>query len=443
MVNISIDTKKVVKGMKAMHAGGQPPLGGANQTEYIHYITEAGIPFSRLHDVGGYFGGGRYVDIPNVFRNFDADENDPDSYDFAFTDFLLKVLVDANVEPYYRLGITIENFVNIKAYHTAPPKDYHKWARICEHVIRHYTEGWANGFYYNIRYWEIWNEPEGVPVEHGDEKAMWSGTAEQFFELYDVAAKHLKACFPHIKIGGYGSVGFNAVAPLETIDPETHQKVTVEPNAAEKWWLQFFYDFFAYIKERNTPIDFFSWHSYNTAWRIAKMDAWLHETLQEMGYGDIETHLNEWNPCYHNTLHKNAAMIAATMIALQHGHTDVCCIYDMKTTSGPWAPLFDLNTHKPKHGYYSMVAFNTLYQLKNQVQTTCDEEKLYVLGASDGNRHAMMIANVSGARKQLSIEGVNEKTARYYALDKERLLSWAPNAKEIDDDMVILIEWQD
>ena len=50
--------------------------------------------------------------------------------------------------------------VGIKPYHTFPPKDPEKWARICEHIIRHYTEGWADGYHYNIRYWEIWNEPE-------------------------------------------------------------------------------------------------------------------------------------------------------------------------------------------------------------------------------------------------------------------------------------------
>ena len=40
---------------------------------YKPYMTEAGIPYSRLHDVGGWMGGGLYVDIPNLFRDFDAE----------------------------------------------------------------------------------------------------------------------------------------------------------------------------------------------------------------------------------------------------------------------------------------------------------------------------------------------------------------------------------
>ena len=74
--------------------------------------------------------------------------------------YLIAAIVNAGVEPYYRLGITIEHQAYIKPYHTFPPKDPEKWARICEHIIRHYTEGWADGYHYNIRYWEIWNEPE-------------------------------------------------------------------------------------------------------------------------------------------------------------------------------------------------------------------------------------------------------------------------------------------
>lgn len=72
-------------------------------------------------------------------------------------------------------------------------------------VIRHYNEGWADGYHYGIKYWEIWNEPDNGDPGHNQ---MWMGTAEQFYELYDVAAKHLKACFgDSIKVGGYGCSG--------------------------------------------------------------------------------------------------------------------------------------------------------------------------------------------------------------------------------------------
>ena len=102
--------------------------------------------------------------------------------------------------PFYRLGVTIENNYQLHPYRVKPPKDFHKWAEICCHIVRHYNEGWANGFHYGIKYWEIWNEPESP--------AMWQGTDEEFFELYAIAAKELRRQFPHLKIGGYGISGF-------------------------------------------------------------------------------------------------------------------------------------------------------------------------------------------------------------------------------------------
>lgn len=420
---IKIDLSKKLGKMKPMHGGGQPPLLG-HETTHFHYMTEAGIPYSRLHDVGGPYGGGRYVDIPNLFRDFDADENDPASYDFTFTDLLMKALVEAKVEPYFRLGITIENAWDIKTYRTDPPKDYAKWARICEHVIMHYTEGWADGFHYHIKYWEFWNEPEG--------EMMWKGSYEDFYRLYDVLAKHLKPRFPNIAIGAYGSWGFRAIVP-DKDKPST---------AFEYRVVEFFEGFFKYIKEHNTPIDFFSWHSYLSTKRTVYQDEWLHKKLTEFGYGDLETHINEWNTNHYEFGHASqSAACTATMIAMQNGHPAVMCIYDMRTNTAPYCPLFDIRTHKPIHTYYALVAFNALYKLGTQVETVCDTEDLYVLAASDGKKNALLISNQTGEAKPLQIEGVDLTDARFYVLDEERLLSWAPNANMLQHNEVVLIEW--
>ena len=425
MSRIQIDLATSVKKMKPMHAGGQPPVTSTASDCFFHYLSEAGIPYSRLHDVGGAFGQGKYVDIPNIFRDFDADVNDPASYDFTFTDLLIGQLFKAGVEPYFRLGVTIENAAHVKSYWLDPPKDYQKWAEICEHIVRHYTEGWAGGYHYPITYWEIWNEPDNPAG------MMWTGSNEDFYRLYEVAAKHLKACFPHLRIGGYGATGiYGCHLPHK------------ERNEGDKRLHEFFEGFMDHVKESGAPLDFFSWHNYAEASYIITCDAWLRAEMDRRGFADVELHLNEWDPYAEElgTAH-HSAEIAAVMIGMQHGHEAVCCIYDMRTNNAPYCPFFHPITHKPIHGYYSAVAFNALYQLGTQAKSTCDTKDLHVLAASDGKSHAMLLSNLTGKAQKLQIEGVDLSRARYHVIDSERLLSWSPAVQSIENNQVLLIEW--
>ena len=60
----------------------------------------ARIPYSRNHDSGiiSIYGGPYSHDISKIFRDFDADENDPASYDFACTDEAILSCLDAGTE---------------------------------------------------------------------------------------------------------------------------------------------------------------------------------------------------------------------------------------------------------------------------------------------------------------------------------------------------------
>ena len=127
---IAVDFTRETGPVKPVNAVGQPPITSLVTHDMFHYLKEAGIPYSRLHDTYGEYGSSVYVDIPNIFRDFDADEEKPENYDFAFTDILIRNLIANGVEPFYRLGVTIENYPQIRTYRIHPPKDEHKWARI-------------------------------------------------------------------------------------------------------------------------------------------------------------------------------------------------------------------------------------------------------------------------------------------------------------------------
>ena len=96
---------------------------------------------------------------------------------------------------------------------------------------------------------------------------------------------------------------------------------------------------------------------------------------------------------------------------------------------------------KLSQAYYDMVAFNTLYKLRDQVEASSDTEKLHVLAASNGKKSALLISNLTAETQNLTIDGVDLENARISVIDDKRLLSWAHNADEIESNAVMLIEW--
>ena len=376
------------------------PLHGINNGPLALYAppkgyAEAGIPFCRLHDTGGPFGGAHYVDIPNVFPDFNADPSDPESYDFAFTDALLRQLHAAGTEPFYRLGITIENNWRIKAYHTAPPKDYEKWAEICLGIIRHYNEGWANGLRLGIRYWEIWNEPENPP--------MWSGTQEEFFALYITAARRIKSVFPQLKVGGYGSCGFYAI---------TRKDATPAFKVFSAWFEAFLNHLTAPVTK--APLDFFSWHLYtNDPEEIVIHARHVKEQLLAKGLTDTECIFNEWNyipgkggqqALMNMKEAPGAAFIAAAFCLMQESPIDKSMYYDGKPTSN-YCGIYYYPTIFFTHAYYSFLAWNQLYQLRKMVRLEGTlPSKCYAAAATNEAETALLIVNNGDTCRTMTLE---------------------------------------
>ena len=396
MARITVDMNNVVGQVRPLHGINNAPIIGAND-KLFHYLGEAGIPSSRLHDTGGSFGGHVFVDIENIFRNFDADVNDPASYDFAFTDWLLNALHAQGVEPFYRLGCTIENYHYIRPQHILPPKDPQKWAEICAHIVAHYNDGWADGFNLGIRYWEVWNEPDNTPDIK--DNPMWKGTMEEYFDLYTIASKHLKARFPHLKIGGYGSCGFYAMNNVD-VSQIAHS------SSRTDYFIEFFHKFLKHISENDAPMDFFTWHSYAGLKDNVMFASYPRKYLDEYGYKDCEIHLNEWNPCVplRGTL-RDAANILSMMIALHSTPTDMLMYYNFNANSG-YCGAVDPLTKNPFKAFYAFHYFGGLYALGNCVECVSDTAKLYALAATDGEKKAVVLCNHSDAPVTVNLSGI-------------------------------------
>lgn len=412
-MNISIDFSHSLGKIKPMHA-----INNVQTVPYDFYggldlLAKANVPYARLHDTGGAYGGARYVDIANVFPNFDADENDPESYDFTFTDVLLSSMIEKGIKPFYRLGATIENYHNIKAYNIYPPKDFEKWARICEHIILHYNEGWADGFNMGIEYWEIWNEPDNEPII--EDNPCWKGTKEQFFELYRITSTYLKVKFPHLKIGGYASCGFYAL---------TNTFIqTANSSPRKEYFLEFFEDFLKYSQENGCVIDFFSWHSYASVERNVIYVQHARDRLDAYGFTKCEVFLNEWNPgCKNRGKTRDAADVLAMMIAMQNTPADMCMYYDAAERS-QYCGIFDPVTHGVFKTYYAFYVFGQMYAMGNQCFSQSNEKDVFVMAAQGNDKKAFAIVNDSENEKEieLSVNGAELSHGKASATDETHI----------------------
>ena len=380
VVTITVDKSRAVGPIKPMHCVNNFP--GMRDT-FNDLYADLGIPYARLHDTAHMVD--HLVDIHCVFPDFDADENDEASYDFAFTDFYIKKLHDLGTKAFYRLGESIENYCAIKRYHTYPPKDYEKWARICEHIILHYNEGWANGFHFDLDYWEIWNEPENY--EEIEKNQMWGGTFEEYLKLYEVAANYLKKRFPHLKIGGYGSCGFYAIRQGEYAEAaHISPRKQYHTDCAER--------FLSYISspEHKAPLDFFSYHSYAALSQNLLFARYGRQLLDKYGFTDTETNLDEWNPSHEErgTL-LDASNVIANMLVLQNEPLDMMMYYDFRFCS--YCGAFDYGG--PLKTYYAFKAFSALYALKTQVacEVAGSIDEVFAVAAYNGSEGALVIAN--------------------------------------------------
>lgn len=389
--------------LNATNGGPWHRKGGSQKGLHFTSYKNARIPYSRNHDsaVLPIYGGPYSHDINRLFPYFDADEFDPESYDFECTDDSILATLEAGTQTFFRLGQTIEH--QVKKHGTIPPKDFKKWAVICEHIIRHYNEGWHNGFNLNMQYWEIWNEPDLDP-EDSTNKRTWGGTKAQFFDFYETAAKHLKKCFPDLKIGG-------------------------PALAFDRKWAE---DFLCEMQKRQVPIDFFSWHIYcvepeEMLKRATELDA----LLNKYGYENAERICNEWNYVeswedFTSTLKaqrniKGATFVYSCICAAQHMPIDMLMYYDTRLSK--FNGVFDYYTGAPIKGYYALYWYGMFYDMEYEIPAQNNIENIYSLCGIDKNGKLLATVthysnNDDTPNKKVNIDFGRKGTFEIYSVDE-------------------------
>jgi hypothetical protein len=385
---LAVDFSRTNGAIRPLHGVNLGPLCYRGTVDLSVYHRELGSPLTRLHDV--VWVNYDAVDISTIFRDFRNDPADTASYEFAATDDYLASVVQAGSPILYRLGESIEH--TPRKYRVHPPRDVAKWARICCAIIRHYNEGWAEGFRHNIRYWEIWNEPENQP-------AMWTGTDAQYFELYEVTAKAIKAQWPDLKVGG-PSLGYTGDFAGDTFKPG-----------------DFLLRFLRHCRDRQVPLDFLSWHRYaKDPSEHAHRARALRQLLDAHGFAKTESHFNEWNYLPNEDWRpmmkegqgamreqwgaemrgpKGAAFAAWTLLSLQDAPVDMANFY---TAEVQVFGMFNFSG-VPQKTFYAFKAFRALLDTPRRVRTPAAQAGQVALCAgldAGSTRAAVLLSNFDG-----------------------------------------------
>ena len=256
---------------RELHSSGYAPMV-EDVADTSRDVKALNFHSVRTHDLARINDGQRVVDAHFIFPLMHLDAANPSNYYFEATDYLLGLSRDIGLEIFYRLGTSIEH-TGTTHFNARIPEDIDKLVETFAGTVRHYNQGWAGGKRWGIKYWEIWNEPDGLNNMWCFSGRNYEETSELrqklFVELYVKTLKRLKSEFPEIKVGGPALCWYN------------------EPYLTA---------LFKGCKEAGVAPDFISWHYYgNRPDDIMEQAESARRLCDEYGFTDCELINNEWH----------------------------------------------------------------------------------------------------------------------------------------------------
>jgi xylan 1,4-beta-xylosidase len=296
-------------------------------------------------------------DVFTIFPDPGADPDNPASYRFGPTDRLITSIEKIGAQVLFRVGRS-------EGADPTPPADFDRYAAIVKHIVLHYNRGWANGFHYGIRYWEIWNEPDLG-------KLFWAAIPQKYFDLYGKLARAVKAADPQALVGGPAIAKPNDVTPYrDEFMRETHAT--------------------------HTPLDFYSWHWYatdsNDPQDFNRIAADLRTRLNSQGESQTKSFLTEWNYGLSDpppTPLVRASFITSALIYMQDAPIDAATLYRADNVFGP-----DGNT--PDKTGQALIALGQMKSTPARLQVVgADADGFAIIAgrSADGHLVRILISN--------------------------------------------------
>ena len=153
-------------------------------------------------------------------------------FNFQYIDILFDSLLDIGIRPVVELGLMPgelrsgdETVFWWRMYKT-PPKDISEWSQVVEALVHHVTARYGKA---EIDKWffEVWNEPDLDSFFRSDDRM------NDYFKIYESAARAVKRVDPDYKVGGPATAGLR--------------------------WIP---EFIEFCKGNCVPLDFISGHYY-------------------------------------------------------------------------------------------------------------------------------------------------------------------------------------
>ena len=201
-------------------------------------------------------------------------------YRWAILDQIYDFLVEVGLAPIVELNPMPgalasgdQTFFDYKM-NVTPPKSWQAWEDLCSAAASHFVE--RHGLP-TVKTWrfEVWNEPN----LNGQ---FWTGTIEDYYQLYAASARGIKGVHPDLQVGGPASAGTAMALPFA------------------RW-----------CRENGVPLDFLSTHNYP----MGEYGAWprregsphapgqffidefrkCREELDSDGFAHLPNLVTEWN----------------------------------------------------------------------------------------------------------------------------------------------------
>jgi len=243
------------------------------QAQLAEVHRDAGFRYIRMH--------GLLTDDMGVYQ---VDERGRERYNFQYIDTLFDDILSIGMKPFVELGFMPSAMASGDKTifwwrgNVTPPASYERWGQLIHALTRHWTERYGED---EVKTWyfEVWNEP--------NLDVFWDGSQEDYFRLYESAARAIKSVNPDYRTGG--------------------------PATAGAAWLP---EFIGFCDAKGVPLDFVTTHSYGVeqgfvdefgrSGTVLSADEWAvsgdvlrnRKEISESPMPELDLYYTEWSSSY-------------------------------------------------------------------------------------------------------------------------------------------------